>query len=51
MTASDKSTMNASALRAWRNRMGWSRQEAAEQLSLQPDTYKKLENGQRPVSR
>lgn len=50
MTASEKTTMNASALRAWRNRMGWSRQEAAEQLSLQPDTYKKLENGQRPIT-
>jgi len=50
MTAFDKSSMTSSALRAWRNRMGWSRQEAAEQLSLQPDTYKKLENGQRPIT-
>lgn len=42
--------MTASALRAWRNRMGWSRTEAAEQLSVAQDTYKKLENGQRPVT-
>lgn len=40
----------ASALRAWRNRMGWSRDEAAEQLALKRDTYKKLENGQRPIT-
>lgn len=44
------STMNASALRAWRNRMGWSREEAADQLKLKRDTYKKLENGQRPIT-
>lgn len=43
-------TFTASALRAWRNRMGWSRPEAAAQLALAPDTYKKLENGQRPVT-
>ncbi len=43
-------SMTASALRAWRNRMGWSREEAAEQLSLQRDTYKKVENGQRPIT-
>jgi len=41
---------NASALRAWRNRMGWSRDEAATQLSLKRDTYKKLENGNRPIT-
>ena len=40
----------ASALRAWRNRMGWSRDEAADQLALKRDTYKKLENGQRPIT-
>jgi DNA-binding XRE family transcriptional regulator len=40
----------ASALRAWRNRMGWGRDEAAAQLGLKRDTYKKLENGQRPVT-
>lgn len=39
-----------SALRAWRNRMGWSRDEAADQLGLKRDTYKKLENGQRPIT-
>jgi transcriptional regulator with XRE-family HTH domain len=39
-----------SALRAWRNRMGWSRDEAADQLNLKRDTYKKLENGQREVT-
>ena len=40
----------ASGLRAWRNRMGWGRDEAAAQLTLKRDTYKKLENGQRPVT-
>lgn len=30
--------------------MGWSRAEAAERLAIKPDTYKKLENGQRPVT-
>lgn len=43
-------TFTASALRAWRNRMGWSRSEAAAQLTLAADTYKKLENGQRPLT-
>ena len=46
----DKMTPEASALRAWRNRMGWSRDEAANQLGIKRDTYKKLENGQRPVT-
>ncbi len=46
----EKSAMEASALRAWRNRMGWSRDEAAGQLNLKRDTYKKLENGQRPIT-
>lgn len=43
-------SMNSSALRAWRNRMGWSRDEAADHLGLKRDTYKKLENGQRPIT-
>ncbi len=42
--------LTASALRAWRNRMGWGRDEAAAQLNLKRDTYKKLENGQRPIT-
>ena len=46
----DNSQMTGSALRAWRNRMGWSRDEAAEKLALKRDTYKKLENGQRPIT-
>jgi len=46
----DKISPEASALRAWRNRMGWSRDEAASQLGIKRDTYKKLENGQRPVT-
>lgn len=41
--------LTPSALRAWRNRMGWSRQEAAEQLKLAFETYKKFENGQRTI--
>ena len=44
------SNMNGSALRAWRNRMGWSREQAAEKLAIKPDTYKKLENGNRPIT-
>lgn len=43
-------TMTASALRAWRNRMGWARDEAAEKLQLARDTYKKFENGQRAIT-
>lgn len=43
--------MESSALRAWRNRMGWSRDEAAMQLHVQRDTYKKFENGQRPITK
>lgn len=46
----DSVSPEASALRAWRNRMGWSRDEAAQQLGLKRDTYKKLENGQRDVT-
>ena len=42
--------MTASGLRAWRNRLGWARDDAAAQLRLKPDTYKKLENGQRPIT-
>ncbi len=42
--------LTPSALRAWRNRMGWSRQEAAKQLELAFETYKKFENGQRPIN-
>lgn len=42
--------MTASALRAWRNRMGWSRDEAADQLTIKRDTYKKFENGQRAIT-
>lgn len=42
--------MDASALRAWRNRMSWSRDEAAEQLNIKRDTYKKFENGQRAIT-
>ncbi|TAL39148.1 MAG: hypothetical protein EPN97_03055 [Alphaproteobacteria bacterium] len=42
--------LTASALRAWRNRMGWGRDEAAAQLNIKRDTYKKLENGQRPLT-
>ncbi len=42
--------MSASGLRAWRNRMGWGRDDAAEQLKLKRDTYKKLENGQRKIT-
>lgn len=45
-----KESMTASALRAWRNRMGWGRDEAAEQLKLARDTYKKFENGQRKIT-
>lgn len=49
--ATDKQpAMNASALRAWRNRMGWSRDEAADQLTIKRDTYKKFENGQRAIT-
>ena len=48
--ALETAAVEASALRAWRNRMGWSREEAAAQLSLKRDTYKKIENGQRPVT-
>lgn len=50
ISSPDKISPEASALRAWRNRMGWSREEAASQLGLKRDTYKKLENGQRPVT-
>lgn len=50
MPTSKQSTMTASALRAWRNRMGWGRDEAAGHLKLKRDTYKKLENGQRPIT-
>jgi hypothetical protein len=42
--------MESSALRAWRNRMGWSRDEAADQLKIKRDTYKKIENGQRAMT-
>lgn len=45
-----KNTMISSALRAWRNRMGWSRDEAADQLKIKRDTYKKFENGQRAIT-
>lgn len=51
MPITEKSNMDASALRAWRNRMGWSRDEAADALAIKRDTYKKLENGQRPITR
>lgn len=50
MTQISAPEFTPSALRAWRNRMGWSRTEAAEQLALAADTYKKLENGQRPIT-
>ncbi len=43
-------TMTASALRAWRNRLGWARDDAADKLGLKRDTYKKLENGQRRIT-
>lgn len=50
LTSVDQISPEASTLRAWRNRMGWSREEAASQLNIKRDTYKKLENGQRPVT-
>lgn len=50
MPVQEKSNMTGSGLRAWRNRMGWSRDEAAEKLGLKRDTYKKLENGNRPIT-
>jgi hypothetical protein len=31
--------------------MGWSRREASQHLAIKPDTYKKLENGQRPITK
>lgn len=46
----ESETMDVSALRAWRNRMGWSRDEAADALHIKRDTYKKLENGQRVIT-
>jgi len=46
-----KLEMAPSALRAWRNRLGWSRDEAAHELHIKRDTYKKFENGQRPITK
>lgn len=47
---SSNNKIEHTALRAWRNRMGWSRDEAASQLGIKRDTYKKLENGQRDIT-
>lgn len=45
-----RSTMTASALKAWRHRMGWDRQEdASARLEVAPATYKAYENGQRII--
>lgn len=43
-------TMTPSAFSAWRRRMGWSREEAAQRLVLSVNTIKAYELGQRPVT-